>query len=169
MSSGITLGFRMTLAEQGDHFHQSRIARESLPFKHRGRAQRQQPHQGPHLQPDRLAVGEPQQIIEEAVLLVPHLVVTLADAVHGIGDPQEMLGELEGDILVDRVLLAQDQGDVQHALAVERHPGRPVRLLQRAAGGGAACLGRRRQYCRGPESRRRRRCARRGPSGSPTS
>ena len=57
----------------------------------------------------------------------------LADAVHGIGNPHEMLDELEGDLLVHRVVFGQDQGDLQHALAVERHPGRPVRLLQRSA------------------------------------
>ena len=102
---------------------------------HRGRAQRQQPHQRSHLQAHRLAVGKPQQIIEEAVLLIPHLVVMLAEAVHGIGDPHEMLDELEGDLLVHRVVFAQDQGHLQHVLAVERHPGGAVRLLQRAARG----------------------------------
>ena len=123
----------MTLPEQGDHLHQSRIARQVVPLEHRGGAQRQQPHQRPHLQPHGLAVRQPQQIVEEPVLLVPHLVVMLAAAVHGVGNPHEVLDELEGDLLVHRVVLGQDQGHLQHALAVERHPGRPVRLLQRAA------------------------------------
>ena len=58
----------------------------------------------------------------------------LADAVHRIGDPHEMLDELEGDLLVHRVVFGQDEGHLQHVLAVERHPRRAVRLLQRAAG-----------------------------------
>ena len=32
-------------------------------------------------------------------------------------------------------MVGEDDGHVQHVLAVERHPGRPVRLLERAAGG----------------------------------
>ena len=54
----------------------------------------------------------------------------LAATVHGVGDPHEVLDELEGDLLVDRVVLGQDEGDLQHALAVERHPRRAVGLLQ---------------------------------------
>ena len=123
----------MALAEQRDHLHQLRIALGDIRLEHRRRAQRQQPDQRPDLQTHRLAVGQPQQIVEESVLLVPHLVVMLADAVHRVGDPHEMLDELEGDLLVHRVVFGQDQGDLQHALAVERHPGRAVRLLQRAA------------------------------------
>ena len=124
----------VAFAELRDQLHQLRIARDRIRLEHRRRAQRQQPHQRPHLQAHRLAVGQPQQVVEEAVLLVPHLVVMLAAAVHRIGNPHEMLDELEGDLLVDRVVLGQDEGHLQHVLAVERHPRRPVRLLQRAAG-----------------------------------
>ena len=77
--------------------------------------------------------GQPQQVVEEPVLLVPHLVVMLAHAVHRVRDPHEVLDELERDLLVHWVVLRQDQRHVQHALAVERHPRRPVRLLQRSA------------------------------------
>ena len=44
-----------------------------------------------------------------------------------------MVDELEGDLRVHVVVVGQDQGHLQHVLAVERHPGRPVRLLQRPA------------------------------------
>ncbi len=124
----------MAFAELRDQLHQLRMASDSIRLEHRRRAQRQQPHHRPDLQAHRLPVGEPQQIVEEPVLLVPHLVVVLAAAVHRIGNPHEMLDELEGDLLVHRVVFGQDQGHLQHALAVERHPGRPVRLLQRATG-----------------------------------
>ena len=59
----------------------------------------------------------------------------LADAVHRVGDPHEMLDELVGDLFVHRVVFGENEGDLQHVLAVKRHPGRPVRLLQRAARG----------------------------------
>ena len=124
----------MAIPELRDHRHQPGKARDDIGLDHRRRAKRQQADQRPHLQAHRPAVGQPQQVVEEPVLLVPHLVVMLAATVHGVGDPQEVLDELEGDLLVDRVGLGQDEGDLQHALAVERHPRRAVRLLQRAAG-----------------------------------
>ena len=46
-----------------------------------------------------------------------------------------MLEELEGDLFVHRVVFAKYQGHLQHVLAVKRHPGGAVRLLQRAARG----------------------------------
>ena len=46
-----------------------------------------------------------------------------------------MLGELEGDLLVHRVVFGQNQRDLQHVLAVEGHPGGAISLLQRAARG----------------------------------
>jgi hypothetical protein len=46
-----------------------------------------------------------------------------------------MLDELVGDLFVHRVVFGENEGDLQHVLAVKRHPGRPVRLLQRAARG----------------------------------
>ena len=58
----------------------------------------------------------------------------IAAAVHGVGNPQEVLDEPEGGFFVNRVVFRQNQRDLGHALAVERHPGRAVRLLQRAAG-----------------------------------
>ena len=61
--------------------------------------------------------------------------LVLADLVHRVGDPDEVLEELEGDLLVDRVVVGEDEGHLQHVLAVEGHPGRPVRLLERPAGG----------------------------------
>ena len=78
----------MAFPEQGDHLHQLRIATGRIPLEHRRRTQRQEPHQRPHLQTHRLAVGQPQQIVKESVLFIPHLVVMLADAVHRVGDPQ---------------------------------------------------------------------------------
>ncbi len=44
-----------------------------------------------------------------------------------------MLDELQREVLVRRVGVGQLEGDLEHRLAEQRHPGRPVRLLQLAA------------------------------------
>ncbi len=119
-------------SEQRDHLHQLRIARRDVSFEHRGRAERQQTDQRPHFQAHRLAVREPQQIVEEPVLLVPHLVVVLADAVHRVRDPHEVLDELEGDLLVHRVVLGRGSGP-SPACTGSRTPSRPCRPPARAS------------------------------------
>src|SRR5207302_10277620 len=75
------------------------------------------------------------QIVEEPVLVVPHFVVVLTDSIHGICDPEEMLHKPEGDILVHRVVLRQNERDFQHVLAVEGHPSCTVRLVEVTPGG----------------------------------
>src|SRR5690349_4570631 len=57
-----------------------------------------------------------------------------ADAVHGVGNPGEMLNEVKGDLLIHWVVIGENDGDLQHALAVEGHPCRAIRLLQGSAG-----------------------------------
>ena len=91
-------------------------------------------HHRPHLQPHRTPVGEPQEVVEEPVDIVPHLVVMLAEAIHRVRDPDEVLEEPVSVLLVHRVLLGEDERDLEHVLAVEGHPGRSVRLLERAPG-----------------------------------
>src|SRR6516162_10415206 len=74
------------------------------------------------------------QVIEEAVARVPHFVVIDANAVHRIGDPQEMFKETESNFLVHRISLSEDQRDFQHVLAIKRHPCGPVGLVQMSPG-----------------------------------
>ena len=76
-----------------------------------------------------------EHVVEEAVLLVPELVPVHADTIHGSGDPEEVLVEFGGELLVDRVVQRELQRDLQHALTVERHPRRAVGLLEVAACG----------------------------------
>ena len=59
----------------------------------------------------------------------------VADPVHRVGDPHEVLEEVERVLLVLRVVVGQDEGHLDHVLAVEGHPGGAVGLLQGAAGG----------------------------------
>ena len=98
-----------------------------------GGAQREQPDQGSHLDPPAGAVGHPEHVVEEPVLLVPHLVGVVAQRVHGGGDLEPVLHELDDEVLVRRVVLGQRQGQLEHALAEERHPGGAVGLLQGAS------------------------------------
>jgi hypothetical protein len=60
--------------------------------------------------------------------------VVLAEAVHRVRDPDEVLEEPVRVLLVHLVVLGEDEGDLEHVLAVESHPGRPVGLLERASG-----------------------------------
>jgi hypothetical protein len=76
--------------------------------------------------------GEAEDVVVEAVLLVPHPVG--AFAVDGRGDPEEVLGELGRHVVVALVVRGELDGDLDHALAEERHPGRAVRLLEVPAG-----------------------------------
>ena len=110
--------------------------RDALPLPlldHRGGAQGQEPHHGAHLEPLGAAVGEAQQVVVEAVLLVPHAV--RSGPVHARGDIVEVLDKLHDHVLVDGVVGGEFHGEFQHVLAEEGHPGRAVRLLQVAAGG----------------------------------
>ena len=98
--------------------HRDVCARNELPlplFDHRGSAQGQEPHHGAHLEPRGAAVGEPQEVVIEAVLLVPHAV--LAGLVHRRGDIDEMLCELEDHVLVGGVVGREFYGEFEHVLA----------------------------------------------------
>ena len=125
----------ITLEETAGLRGDRRVALDQLGLDHGRGADRQQAHQGTHLDPGPGAVGQAQHVVEEAVLLVPHLVGVLSDRVHGGGDPEEALDELEHELLIARILLQQGQGHFEHVLAEHRHPGRAVRLFQPPAGG----------------------------------
>ncbi len=105
-------------------------------LEHGRRGQRQQPDHRAHLQARGAAVGQAQHVVEEAVFLVPHLVLALADAVHRGGDPQRSARRTSSDISsYSGSFSGQLERDLEHVLAEERHPGRAVGLLQVAARG----------------------------------
>ena len=72
-----------------------------------------------------------ESVVVKAVGLVPQARPT--QAIHRIGDVDEMLEELGGDVLLGRIVLGQFQRDGEHRRAIERHPGRSIRLLQMSA------------------------------------
>jgi hypothetical protein len=117
--------------------------------------QRQQPTIERTLSGWRAAVGQVQHVVVEAVLLVPQAVAAAAH-VHGVGDVEEVLEELGGDVLVDRVVRRQLERDLEHVLAT-CHPAVPS-ACSRCRRSAAARCGRRRRCCRGRGSRPRRRC-----------
>ena len=70
------------------------------------------------------------EVVVEAVLLVPE--ADAAQPVNCVRDRDVVLEELRRDVLVRRILGRELEGDREHGAAVERHPRRAVRLLQRA-------------------------------------
>ena len=99
------------------------------------REQRQQAHQRAHLEGRGTAVGQMQDIVEEALGVVPEAVSVVPGLGHGIGDAQEVFEQLGGRILVDGVVLGQLQGNLQQRQTVGAHPGGAVRLVDVPAGG----------------------------------
>ena len=102
-------------------------------------------------------------VVVEAVLLVPE--ARAAERVHGVGDRDEVLEELGGDVLVGGIVPRQLERHGQHRRG-SRTPSTPCRRPARGARRwAAASSGRTRRCCRGRGSRRRRGACRRRPCG----
>ncbi len=109
---------------------QARKLFQRLGLNDRHRAKRDQAHHGANAEPRRRAIGQAEHVVEEPVLLVPHFVGGLPHAVHGPGDLEEVLHELQCEVLIAGIGRGQLDGELQHVLAEQRHPRRAVRLLQ---------------------------------------
>src|SRR5215469_8602453 len=120
----------MALPEEVDQFHHPGMARNHSWLEHRRGAKRKQTHHRADLQPHGIAIWQTQNVVEEPILGVPHLVLLLADAIHRISDPYEMLEETIGDIFIHGVILRQSKGDIKHVLAVDGHPRRAICLVE---------------------------------------
>ena len=125
---------RARLDESAEALAELRKALDHAAVEDCDRAHGKQTHHGAHFQPLGPAVGQPQHVVEEPVLLVPHP-HAFAGAHQGRPDPEEVLDELEGHVRVDRPVHRQLGGDLDHVLAEERHPRGAVGLLEVAAGG----------------------------------
>ena len=75
-------------------------------------------------------------VVEELILVVPQpdAPVLPTDVAHGLGDVQEVLEELGGDILVHPVVLGQLQRDAHEIQGIHRHPAGAIRLIDMPAG-----------------------------------
>ncbi len=113
---------------------QRRELAEHVGFEHGRGAQRQQADERAHLQSLPGAVGEAEDVVEEAVLLVPHLVRVLADRVDRPRRSRRSAQELQDEVLVGRVAFGEDERQLEHVLAEQRHPRSAVGLLEAAAG-----------------------------------
>src|ERR1700693_1188014 len=80
-------------------------------------------------------IGKAQDIIEEAIVFVPQLVVAAAHFLHGRPDVDKMLEELCGQLLIRAVVVRQFQGDSHQVKTEEPHPAAGVGLLQDGATG----------------------------------
>ncbi len=91
---------------------------------------RNQPDHRPQPLHQSAAVGQVQHVVIELVLLVPQADARARDIRHGLGDAQEVLEELGGDVLVDVIVQRQLQGDAQHVEREHRHPAGGVGLVE---------------------------------------
>ena len=107
---------------------------EHLALEHGRRTHRHQPDERPDLELEAGTVGHPHHVVVEAILLVPQVRVAVW-RVHRDRDPCEMGDKLEGHVEVHRIVLGELGRDLEHPLAVERHPGGSVGLLESAAPG----------------------------------
>ena len=90
----------------------------------------EQPDERAELQRHPLAVRSPEEVVVEAVLLVPEAAALAAESIHRRGDGQVVLEELDGHVFVGRIAQGQFHRRPRHVEAVARHPGGPVCLLQ---------------------------------------
>ena len=95
---------------------------------HRGGAEGEQPYHRSHLEPRRAAVGQPEEVVVETILLVPHAV--RAGPVDPRGDVVEVLHELEDHFSIRRVVRRELERKLQHVLAEQGHPRRAIRLFE---------------------------------------
>ena len=135
LSHDVTLG-SVTLEAQVPLGHHARepLAHRLRPLQHglvdhgEGREWQDADHRpDPHRHDG--AVGLPQLVVVEAVLVVPETL--LPDRV---GDEREVLEELDHEIRRRTAVPVQDRGDRGHAEGVRRHPAGRVGLLEREAG-----------------------------------
>jgi len=87
-----------------------------LPFESLNPQKRNQPHQGADLEIAVIAVGQVQNVVVKAVLLVPEL-DAFPSIVHRLRDVHKVFKKLAGDVFIGGVFAGQLQGDGQHVQA----------------------------------------------------
>src|ERR1700757_5133547 len=96
---------RMPLFEKVHHFFEPRATRKNaICLKQTRSAEWEQTHHRTYLQAQGIAIWQMQKVIEEAVVVIPHFVVVFSDAIHGIGNPDEVFAEAKGNVLVHGVV-----------------------------------------------------------------
>src|SRR5215831_10080968 len=81
-----------------------------------------------------MSVGKSEEVIIETVFFVPHLIVMIANPIHRIGNPDEVFVEAVSHLLIDRVVLGKDNGELKHNLAKKSNPCGAIRLFNSSPG-----------------------------------
>src|SRR5262249_46567026 len=102
--SNVVQKLRMTPAEQFNQFREPLQAGGILFFQYRRCAEGKQPNHRSYFQPDRIAVGKPEEVVEKSIFAVPHLIVADSNAIHGVGNPHEVLQEPVRHLFVTWIL-----------------------------------------------------------------
>src|SRR5437879_7970293 len=76
--------------------------------------ERNQADHGTDLHRCALAIREMKNVVEKSVFAVPHRVHSVAAMAHGVGDVEEVLPELAGDVFVDGILTGEFESDGEH-------------------------------------------------------
>src|SRR5712692_866239 len=97
--------------------------------------ERNQADHGTDLHRRAFAIGEMQYVVEKSVFAVPHRIHTVAAMAHGVGDVEEVLPELAGDVFIDGILAGEFESDGEHVEGVHGHPRSAVGLFNMATGG----------------------------------
>src|SRR5439155_19594281 len=93
--------------EQPGTFPKSRQFREDVLFEDRDRGQRQKSYDRPHLESRCGPVRKPQDVIEEAILPIPHFIVAFANPVHRACDGKCVMEEFLDELLVQRFVQSE--------------------------------------------------------------
>src|SRR5215472_5369791 len=81
-----------------------------------------------------MSIGKSEEVIIETVFFVPHLIVMIAHPIHRVGNPHEVFVEPVSHLLVDRVILGKDNGDLKHDLTKQSNPCGAVGLFNSSPG-----------------------------------
>src|SRR5215469_6622465 len=82
-----------------------------------------------------MSIGKSEEVIIETVFFVPHLIVVIANAIHRIGNPDEVFIETISHVLIDRVVLGEDNGNLKHNLAIQSNPCGAISLFDSSPSG----------------------------------
>ncbi len=97
--------------------------------------ERDEAYHGANLKVVLASIRQSENVIVEAILVVPQGHAINADIVHGVRDVDEVLEELAGDIFVSNIFLGEFQGNGQHIQAVHAHPTGAVGLFEMSTSG----------------------------------
>src|SRR5437588_1821686 len=104
-------------------------------FQNFNSKKRNQPNQRTQPEFVELSIGIAEDIIEEAVVLIPQLIIAPAHFFHGGADINEVLEEFGGQNFVNAVVRTQFESNSHQVETKETHPARAIGLFKHSAAG----------------------------------